>query len=182
METLVQIRGVVENDIRTAFREITLDDGVSLRQAQSADSFSENGVPRGFPGPPPVTSAGSADAEVIDDWSRVSLDELDRDCIWYLDALGFRYYVPALMLSVLDCYDPSSMRVIGTLGALYPKKDNWESAMQDYSLLNAAQKAAIARFLAELPKLVELDYEDQQVVKRALRNYWGQFLQTKAEG
>jgi multidrug efflux pump subunit AcrB len=59
-----------------------------------------------------------------------SHDELEHNCIAHLDALGFRYYIPALMLSVLNRYDASSMRVIGTLGGLYPKKDSlWEHAM-----------------------------------------------------
>ena len=48
--------------------------------------------------------------------------------------------------------------------------------MQRYSLLDATQKTAIARFLAELPKLVELDSEGQRTVERALRNYWGEYL------
>jgi hypothetical protein len=48
--------------------------------------------------------------------------------------------------------------------------------MQRYSLLNHAQRTAIARFLAALPKLVELDFQDQKIVPRALRNYWGQYL------
>jgi hypothetical protein len=35
------------------------------------------------------------------------------------------------------------------------------------------------RFLAALPKLVELDFQDQKIVPpRALRNYWGEYLQT----
>jgi hypothetical protein len=73
------------------------------------------------------------------------------------------------------------MRVIGTLGALYPKKDNsWEYHMHRYSLLNPAQKTAIALFLDALPKLVELDSEDQTIVPRALRNYWGEYLRTNA--
>ena len=54
--------------------------------------------------------------------------------------------------------------------------------MHRYSLLDAPKKRAIARFLAELPKLVSLDYESQKIVPRALRNYWGQYLQTKGDG
>ena len=105
----------------------------------------------------------------------------ESDGIAHLDALGFRYYIPALMLSVLNQYESSSMRVIGTLGGLYPKKDNsWEYHMNRYSLLNPTQKAAIARFLAALPKLVDLDFEHQKSVPRALRNYWGEYLQTNA--
>ncbi len=81
------------------------------------------------------------------------------------------------MLSVLNRYESASMRVIGTLSSLYPKKDDgWEYHMHRYSLLNQAQKTAIARFLAALPKLIELDLADQKIVSRALRNYWAQYL------
>jgi hypothetical protein len=52
--------------------------------------------------------------------------------------------------------------------------------MHRYSLLNPMQKAAIARFLADLPKLVGVDFESQKIAERALRNYWGEYLQTNA--
>jgi len=173
METPPQIRSAVESAIRTAFRGITLGSGISLRQAQSIDGFR---VAVGNTG-----SVASASAEITNDWSRVPLEELERDCIAHLDALGFRYYIPALMLSVLDQYEPSSMRVIGTLTGLYPRKGNsWEYHMHRYSLLSPAQKGSIARFLTALPQLVELDFEGQKVASRALHNYWGEYLQANA--
>jgi hypothetical protein len=168
METPLRIRRVIEIEIRTAFRGVTLGQGISLRQARFADRFQDV---------PPHLRMG----EIIDDWSLIQMDELDSesDGIAHLDAFGFRYYIPALMLSVLNHYESSSMRVIGTLSGLYPKKDNsWEYHVHRYSLLNPAQKTAIARFLAALPKLVELDFEDQKIVPRSLRNYWGEYLQT----
>ena len=172
METTLQIRNSVEQNIRTAFRGVTLGAGISLRRAQLIDGQS---VPSREQAP------SFMQKEIIDDWSRVPLDELERDSVAHLDALGFRYYIPALMLSVLEHYDSSSMRVIGTLTGLYPKKGNtWEYHMQRYSLLDAAQKITIARFLAELPKLVELDSEGQRTVERAFRNYWGDYLQSNA--
>jgi hypothetical protein len=172
MET-PSIRRAVEIEIRTAFRGVTLGRGMSLRQAQFADRFQDA-----------VWNAHSdslAKGEIRDDWSKVPLDELESDCIAHLDALGFRYYIPALMLRVLDSYESSSMRVIGTLGGLYPKKDSsWAYSMHRYSLLDAAQKTAIARFLAALPDLVELGFEHQKIVPRALRNYWGEYLESNA--
>ena len=72
------------------------------------------------------------------------------------------------------------MRVIGTLSGLYPKKDSWEYSMHRYSLLDSAQKTAIARFVAALPELVELGFQDQKIVPRALRNYWGEYLESNA--
>lgn len=167
----LEIRRTLESDIQMSFRGVTLGGGISLRQAQFADRYRDG-----------VTNANSVSpgpGEIVDDWSKVPLDELERDCISHLDAAGFRYYIPALMLSVLNHYDSASMRVIGTLSGLYPKKDDgWEYHMQRYSLLNHVQKTAIARFLAALPKLVELDLADQKIVSRALRNYWGEYLQS----
>jgi hypothetical protein len=158
-----EIRRTVESDIQLAFQGVILGAGISLRQAQAAD--------RDAPSAPP------APGEIVDDWSKVSMDELERDCTAHLDAAGFLYYIPALMLSVLKDYDSASMRVIGTLSDLYPKKDHgWEYDMHRYSLLNHSQRTAIARFLAALPDLVELNLEDQKIVSRALRNYWGQYL------
>jgi hypothetical protein len=54
--------------------------------------------------------------------------------------------------------------------------------MRRYSLLNAAQKAAIARFLADLPKLVQLDSEGQKTADRSLRNYWSEYLKSNVTG
>ena len=151
-----------------AFRGITLGEGTSLRRAQLADHCRDA-----------VTKPrlSRARKEIIDDWSKVPLDELEGDCIAHLDAAAFRYYIPALMLSVLNDYDSASMRVIGTLTGLYPKNDDgWEYHMHRYSLLNHAQKAAIANFLSALPRLVELDLTDQKIVSKALRNYWDEYL------
>jgi hypothetical protein len=171
MEKPTEIRGAIESEIRMAFRGVTLGRGISLSQAGSPTvskiSFG--------------TEHSASDLEITDDWSRIPLDKLESDCIAQLDARGFRYYIPALMLSVLNHHDASSMRVIGTLAGLYPKKDNsWEYHMHRYSLLDDVQKAAIARFLAVLPNLVDLDSEGQKVVSRALRNYWAHYLQMNA--
>jgi SAM-dependent methyltransferase len=115
---------------------------------------------------------------VLDDWSRVSRRELERDCVAHLDAEGLRYYLPALMLSVLEDYDSTSMRVIGTLAALYPKAGTLKSDVERYHPLTLDQRKAVAEFLTALPRLVELGHEDATVVERALRNYWRQFVET----
>jgi len=166
MEPVAELRRVVEGDIREAFRGVRLGRGMSLRQARLADGFPKSNL----------ESVKHKTIEVVDDWSRVSLDELDQDCIAHLNAEGFRYYIPALMISALDHYNSGSMRVIGTLSGLYPKKDSWDYHMYRYSLLDTTQKRAIARFLSALPQLVKLNHVDETIVPRALRNYWSQYL------
>ena len=164
IDSELELRTRVEFEIKLAFLGVGLRNGTSLRQAQMADGRKNEPTPQ---------------KEIADNWSGVPLGELERNGIGiaHLDAHGFRYYLPALMLSVLEHYDSSSMRVIATLTGLYPKKDGgWEYHMHRYSLLDAPQKRAVARFLVELPRLVELDSEDQRRVERALRNYWGEYL------
>lgn len=158
----------VKAAVTAAFRGVSLDGGCSLRQGEKADNWGEPAV--GDPGAFP-------EADVADDWLALSMETLDHyPYLAYMDAEGFRYYIPAFTLSVLAAYETSSMRVICTLSALYPKKDDRDYHMGLYSLLNREQRMVIARYLHDLPTLVELAPDDQKVIERALRNYWHEFL------
>jgi hypothetical protein len=169
MPTNTPTRELVERKIRQAFAGVTLGAGVSLRQAVASDdgrSYS------------PAEWDALKTADVVDDWSRVPPSTLETDCLAFLDGEGFRYYLPILMLSVLDEYDPGSRRVIGTLLGLYPKKESFEYAMERYAALSTNQKRAVATFLEALPDLVSLWPSDAAIVRRALRNYWHKFSET----
>ena len=163
MEAIDNDRAAVEAQIRAAFAGVTLGKGISLRQAQAIDRCGNGMTDQEF-----ETLPG---AEITNSWSDVPFCELERDCIAHLDDAGLRYYLPALMLSLLSHYDPGSMRVIGTIAALYPKAIHSGS----YEYLTDDQHRAIACFLNALPNLVTLDSEDSKRVARALRNYWGKF-------
>lgn len=99
--------------------------------------------------------------------------EENSDCIAHLDAEGLRYYLPALMLSVVADYDAGSMRVIGTISALDPRGAYGDRRLE---MLNDEQRQAIACFLKSLPELVELTHRDAKVVSRSLSAYWKRFL------
>lgn len=148
-----------------AFEGVVLGHGVSLREAQVMDSRGRM-----------ESDATDPEADVTDNWAAVPRRELDRGCIAHLDAEGLRYYLPALAVELVRDYDPASMRVIGTLSALYPDKDVWSYHMDRYKLLSARQKHAVAIYLTHLPTLVSLDHEDATLVRRALRNYWAAYL------
>lgn len=152
-----------------AFSGVSLGGGCSLRSAEEAHNW----------GRPPVTSSEAfPDVDIINDWTALSIETLDHfPHLAHMDAEGFRYYIPAFMLSVIADHEPSSMRVICTLGALYPKRDElWDYHMNLYSLLSQEQCVAIARYLQELPSLIGLDHDEQKSNERALRNYWHKFI------
>lgn len=159
----------VYKEIESAFDSVTLDGGVSLEQTKIIDNFFEgigesefNNIPK---------------TEIIGNWKNIPKVLLDEaECIAHLDSKGFKYYIPALMLRLIENYNPGSMMSIGTLGSLYPKKDHFQHHMRLYSMLNDKQSKAIALFLKFLPDLVELYSEDKKVVERAFNNYWSKCL------
>lgn len=167
----------VEAGIRAAFDGVKLGGGVSLRQAQAADTWRE--------GHSEAEWRALPQGEVTDDWSQVPEAELRRDCTAYLDEEGRRYYLPALMLWLLDNYDRdwlfsedgADMALIGTMMAIAPGKEDragrWVAFNAHYT---KPQREAIAAYLEALPRLVGLRHEDATRVERAMRDYWGRFL------
>lgn len=164
----IQTREHLEREVRTAFAGVTLGGGLSLRQAEALDDYCNNISEQAYRELPL--------SEVTDAWNAVPWAELERNNIAHLDPEGWRYYIPALMLSVLQQYEPASMRVIGTLSSLYPKHEPDSYDLLRYDLLSEQQKQVIARYLHALPTLLPLNWQDSKIVERALRNHWKQFL------
>jgi hypothetical protein len=154
----------LEDEIRAAFAGAELGSGISLRQAQVIDRYGEGVSDTEFEALPK--------GEITSDWSKVPLEELEGDCVAHLDAEGLRYYLPALMLSVLSHYDAGSRRVIGTISAL----DSRDAHNQRrFALFTEPQRRAIAAFLSALPNVVVLWDEHAKVASRSLQAYWRQF-------
>ena len=156
----------IKVEIRRAFSGVTLEGGISLDQTKVINNYGRDCSAEQF--------AALPLSEVTDDWTSIPTSVLDEaECFAFLDDLGFRYYIPALMIRLLDNYDCGSMISVGTLSCLYPNSTYVE---QRYNKLSDAQRVAISRYLEILPALVELDGEDTTIVKRAFQNYWSKFL------
>jgi hypothetical protein len=123
-------------------------------------------------------------SEVTDDWTLIPDDELRRDHIAHLDDEGLRYYLPALMLWLLDHYNDrmtgsgteALMTAVGTIMALAPESRFEERSWRIYEGFSAEQREAIARYLEALPRLVDLWDKDAAVVATSMDHYWAQFL------
>jgi hypothetical protein len=171
-------RDDIEAAIRSAFLDVRLGSGISLRQAQVINSYGRGFTDAQFDAVPL--------SEVTDDWTRVPESELLRDNIWHLDAEGLRYYLPALMLWLLDHYDEPGvlsmpgldplMTPIGVVQALAPEEMFADSQWARYDAFSAEQRTAIAAYVEALPRLVALDLEDATSIASSIRDYWGQFL------
>lgn len=158
----------IRSEIEAAFLGVVLDGGVSLRQTRFIDNYMRGITESEFRALPAT--------EVTDDWTRIPIYDLESaGCIAFLDAKGFKYYIPALMLALLYNYQSGSMAVIATLSSLYPKEKSREVL---YSELTEIQRKAIAKYMRELPTLVDLWGEDKTVVERSYRNFWSKYLES----
>lgn len=157
-----EIKNVIEN----AFSNVTLDGGISLEQTKVIDNYGRGVTDKEF--------AALPKKEVTDNWQEIPIYLLNEaDCLAHFDRKGFRYYIPALMLRLLENYDSSSMMTIETLSILYPKSEGWEYL---YSLLDEQQKQAVALYLEILPNLVNLYTENKTAVERAFNKYWSKYI------
>lgn len=158
---------LVRSTLYAAFGGVRLGTGISIRQSEVIDVYGEGWTDEAFRALPA--------AEVTDDWSRVSDAELERVCIGHLDIEGYRYYIPALALSVIRDPDRTSMRFISTLLS-FVMSGVHDSHLTRFEYLNRAQKRAIALYLFHLPLLADLDEDDRELVAQSLTSYWRQFL------
>ncbi len=154
--------------IEAAFDGVTLDGGISLDQTKVIDDYGRGCSGDQFSALPLK--------EVTDDWRNIPSSTLDEtECLAFLDANGLRYYLPALMIRMLEAYDSGSMMTIGTISALDGRS---QYNLERYTSLTSLQKAAIANYVKELPVLIDLDSADESIVERAFRDYWSNFLES----
>lgn len=158
--------------IRDAFAGVRLDGGVSQRQALVIDAWGRGSTKAEYEALPL--------SEVTDDWTRIEASAIDG--ISHFDAKGLRYYLPALMLWLLDHYhdDSGTLTAIGTVSALAFSREDDVRSRAMYAIFSDTQRKAIATYLASLPELVDLDEEDTKRVSRSLDRYWKQFLPADA--
>ena len=177
-----RVRGVERAAIRGAFEGVRLGSGVSLRQSAASYAYGEGSTG-------PEFDRAEFDrlpaSEVTDGWERVPDADMRRGAPAYLDRDGLRYYLPALMLWLLDRYDDEVGRLddmafdldlIGTMGWIAPGQDSRAHVYAVLDTFSPEQRTASATYVEALPRLVTLWWRDATVVERSIRDYWGRFL------
>lgn len=140
--------------IREAFTGVKLGDGIGLWQAQGLDDYE-----------PPEICAEYRLKDEAEDWSRISDDTLQQcnSSPSFLDAKGFRFYMPAFMISELR----------GDYGFDF----NWSLIHFDtlgyarYELLDAAQRAIVRDYLIFFASDPDDTYSRDDIMY-ALETYW----------
>lgn len=159
--------------IEESFQSVTLEDGMSILQTQIASNYGEGYTDEEFDALPQT--------EITSDWKAIPLEDLNKLQAAFLDGKGVRYYIPALMLSMLNTLDPASWISISTLCILTDTPGSRNAREEDYyverySAITPKQLRTMALFIDHLPKLLPLDERDKAETRHAIERYWHQYL------
>lgn len=158
-------RQAVIEQIRTAFREVRIEDGVTLHEAEAIDDYGTYG------------SAEERKAARLKDpesrWQDVPDEKIEKMQVFpFLDVKGTRFYIPAYMIWTLKNFERStSVSVDATLHVF--RRPGHESEIFSV-LFNEEQSRAILRFLKFVAVHGE-KYTDAKFLRKAIEKYWVRF-------
>jgi hypothetical protein len=141
--------------VRSAFRGVTLGNGVGLRQGQGLDDYADD-----------CTLASYRAQDEKNDWSAIPVADLDScySSLSFFDAEGMRFHLPAYLVADLE----DGLQTADVLFHLvYPA----HGAESSFDALSPAQREAVRHFL-----LLRLSDHHRQfyhpMIEAALTNYW----------
>jgi len=157
--------GIVEaltERIARAFDGVPRGTGVTWHEAEELDCYGT---------PEELAAARLVDTDQR--WQEVREEWIETySCAaYFLDPLGFRYYLPAIMIWSLRHGEQSRSATPDNILALLSRQDRQQWCEER---LTAEQRSAVAAFVDHMLKYYWA-MEDEQC--RSLRAYWGRFLQ-----
>ena len=110
-------------------------------------------------------------------WEQVQAEDIERfsSALCFLDAEGFRYYIPAYMVWTLDNETTGASSRNSTLCRLERLGGRDATAAERLKLLDDGQRRAIALFLLYFTP----DRYDGDDARKALERFWGRYLPEK---
>lgn len=156
-------------EITAAFDGVAREDGVSLREGRAIDVFGSD--------------KKRAAARLLDTdtrWQDVpNADLLDYyNSLVYLDAKGFRYYLPAYLIWDLRENTSSEYGIVsGTLWHLHPPDD--DSQLERFRLITPQQGRAVCSFLRFVA--IHGGEGEREEAAGHLADYWNRHCEGDAE-
>jgi hypothetical protein len=141
--------------IREAFRGVTLGNGVGLKEALGLDDYADE-----------ATLARYHAEDEREDWTRIPMESLNGhdSSLTFTDEEGMRFLLPAYMIAEL-------LGSYGSTPVLYTIDRGGMGGQ--FRLFTPAQRAAVRAFLRHLAEDPEYKFERDQT-SSALENYWAE--------
>ncbi len=140
--------------IREAFKDVVLEDGIGLSEANAIDDYKDNAF---------IEECKRNDERLS--WETISSSELNKyNCsLSYFDAKGMRFHLPAFMIAEIRGEYRWGMAFVLTHLSDYSKSQ--------FELLSAKQKEAVKIFLEYLLENPDYEFEMENIIA-AIENYW----------
>jgi hypothetical protein len=140
--------------IKDAFSNVTLGDGIGLREAQGLDDYADA-----------QTCASYRANDEKNDWSRIPVDDLNAcySSLSFFDAQGMRFHLPAFLIAALNGGYLQDM----SFQLAYLN----EYSIGQYALLSPVQRKAIRAYLLFILEDDSYAFSHPHIV-RALNEYW----------
>ena len=168
MESVNHLREAVIRDITAAFCDVRLGDGITLDEAALIEGGTD--IEDILRNPRNGDLHGWQDVPEID-------IEKHYDLLSCLDAAGYRFYLPAYMIWVLQHFDTSESQTIDWTVyslTLHEKHDLRAWQMRRFEQFTLAQAQAIHRFLSYMAKQDD-NHIDARAASEAIATYWGRY-------
>ena len=144
----------IKQDVRTAFAGVRLGDGIGLFEAQGIDDYASA-----------ETCAAYRARDEKAHWEAIPVADLNRcySSLSFFDAEGMRFHLPAYLVADLDG---------GYLQDLYFNLAMTTEMERQFAALDAAQRAAVRRYLAFVADDPVHRVFGREHILRALDGYW----------
>lgn len=140
--------------IRAAFSDVRLGQGIGLREAQGLDDYADA-----------ATCAQHRAGDEKDDWQRLSVEALNAcySSLSFFDAPGMRFHLPAFLIAEIQGHYRQDL--VFQLAHLN------DYSRAQYAELSCAQRQAVRAYL--LHRLDDERYAfDRPHILRAVEEYW----------
>jgi hypothetical protein len=175
LEAIDDFRPMLASRIRAAFHGVRLGNGFSIAQTQAIDEHAGENYP---------TDRSAFDEmrakDIVDDWEALHLSDLEDLQFCWVDLEGFRYYLPAMMISTLaaseselDLYGFDGWYFSWTATQLFGTIERMDPRFKE---LSHEQQQACALFVKFLPRLLDPCSDEAKVLERRLSQQWERFI------
>ncbi len=145
---------ILISQIKEAFHNVTLENGIGLREAEGIDDYAD--------------AKTRKELRAMDEkrnWGNISSSTLNEynSSLSYFDSKGMRFHLPSFMIAELKGEYLDSV--------VFHLVNNSDSSKARFSALSNSQREVIKQFLEYLLEDDEYGYERNQI-KYAIDNYW----------
>jgi len=159
-------KNILIKEIETAFKDVKLDDGVGIFEADTMDAYGNEEK---------IQKARKKDRLWWNDWHDIEDKHIAyySNVMCFMDSQGIKWALPAYMIYAINNYSNGSFSVDTTIYAI----ERGAVGYDNIDLFSLEQKEAIAKFLQYM--LPKDDWVDTDFVKKALDKKWGKYLKEK---